>query len=71
LKKHLKSLRHSNAARHQSHEDAWNAPRRNGFKCPECGDELWDSEPDITHETIPPHKKVKCKECGYTGTRVA
>jgi hypothetical protein len=70
MTKHLKSLRHFNAGK-AANEHGWNVPRRNGIACPECKDELWDTEPDCTIETSPAQKKVNCRGCGYKGFRAA
>lgn len=45
-------------------------PRPNGISCPECGSELWDSDPQLTLSTNPPLKYIHC-QCGYTGYRIA
>lgn len=44
-------------------------PIPNGTPCPECGKELWDSEPRITLHSNPPQKSVHCPSCGYRGYR--
>jgi len=48
-----------------------NDPCANGIGCPECGKELWDSNPDVMLTSYPPQKNVHCPECGYTGYRIA
>jgi len=50
-------------------------PKPNGIACPECGEELIDSTPHITHQfsntkVYPPEKDVSCPGCGYAGRRV-
>lgn len=44
--------------------------RPNGIACPECGKELYDSNPHEILASSPPQKNVRC-ECGYSGYRVA
>ena len=43
----------------------------NGIACPECGKELYDSDPTQELESYPPQKKIKCVHCNYEGTRLA
>lgn len=44
---------------------------KNGIACPECGEELIDSSPDITLCSNPPQKNVLCQSCGFNGYRIA
>jgi hypothetical protein len=46
-------------------------PEPNGIACPRCGEELWDTQPNITLTSNPPRKEVHCPSCGFTSTRVA
>jgi len=46
-------------------------PVPNGIACPECGGELWDSEPMYIYTSNPPQKRVDCPVCGYQSMRVA
>ena len=46
-------------------------PHPNGIACPECGKELWDSNPTAVLASNPPKKNVDCPECGYRGYRLA
>ena len=46
-------------------------PVRNGIECPNCGEELYDSHPDITLTSNPPQKNIHCSKCDYHGTRLA
>lgn len=67
----LKSLVEFNSGR----AELWNrmnddSPRSNGIACPECGNELMDSFPNITLTSYPPKKNVHCPSCKYTGYRV-
>lgn len=48
-----------------------NNPHQNGIECPECGVELWDSDPRMSCMSNPPQKEVHCPSCGYKGFRVA
>jgi ribosomal protein S27E len=41
----------------------------NGIACPECGQELLDTNPDQVLLTAPPQFRVHCSSCDYTGTR--
>lgn len=45
-------------------------PMKNGIACPQCGDELWDSDPLSTLTVSPPQKRTHCGGCSYTGTRL-
>ena len=46
-------------------------PHTNGISCPECGKDLWDSNPTVVLATNPPQKNVRCIACGYAGFRIA
>lgn len=48
-----------------------NQPHPNGIECPECGKELWDSDPMVTLTSDPPQKNIHCPVCGYKGYRLA
>ena len=41
----------------------------NGIACPNCGEELFDSQPDIILMTNPPKKHIECGNCGFEGYR--
>jgi hypothetical protein len=43
----------------------------NGIACPECGNELVDSEPHATLMSMPPQKQIACLKCKYSGYRIA
>ena len=43
--------------------------RPNGIACPECGEELLDTNPDTMLLSAPPQFRVHCSSCAYTGTR--
>lgn len=40
----------------------------NGVACPKCGDEMYDTNPNLTLTSNPPKKSVHCK-CGFSGYR--
>lgn len=50
-----------------------NEPVKNGIACPKCGDELYDTCPNITLTSHPAQKNIGCLKngCGYNGYRVA
>ena len=72
MSKKLKDLNEHNA---QANSMLWamndNSPRLNGFACPECGEELFDSNPMVTLTSIPAQKNVHCSKCDYVGYRIA
>lgn len=43
-------------------------PVHNGIECPDCKEELYDTNPNITLTTHPAQKSVHCS-CGYSGFR--
>lgn len=53
---------------HERMRDADN-PHANGIACPECGGELWDSNPTFVLDSCPPRKEIHCPACGYRGCR--
>ena len=70
-KKVLMSLKDFNViAQAMNHYD-YTQPIQNGIACPHCGEELWDKNPVKTLQTIPPQKEVLCKNCVFTGYRIA
>lgn len=40
-----------------------------GIACPECGEELTDTNPYITLHGFPPQKLVHCDKCKWFGAR--
>ncbi len=44
-------------------------PIKNGILCPQCGQELCDSTPNITLTSNPPQYNVHCNNCLYKGYR--
>jgi DNA-directed RNA polymerase subunit RPC12/RpoP len=68
----MKTLAEHNAERRAILQaGAESRPRPNGIKCPDCGGELWDTNPQMTLTSDPPQKNVHCPDCGYQGYRVA
>jgi len=71
-KKELVSLENYNEHKMTHHflESKFGAPDHvfNGIACPNCGDELYDSEPNATLMSDPPQKSVECL-CNYKGLR--
>ena len=69
----MKTLDEHNAEQHAT----WNAiakmkePHPNGIACPDCGEEMWDSDPMVTLDSYPPQKNVHCPKCGYRGYRLS
>jgi hypothetical protein len=47
-----------------------NEPRPNGIACPECGNELMDTNPMMTLTSHPAKKNVHCSKCEYKGYRI-
>jgi len=46
-----------------------NESQLNGIACPNCGVELFDSNPNVTLTSLPPQTHIHCEICGYRGTR--
>jgi DNA-directed RNA polymerase subunit RPC12/RpoP len=69
----MKTLEEHNAERWRDHEviGSLNDPHPNGIICPDCGNELWDTNPMITLTSYPAKKHTHCPECGYRGYRLA
>lgn len=42
----------------------------NGFLCPDCQNELVDTNPLVTILDRQSKKEIGCNKCGYTGYRV-
>ena len=73
-KKKLQKLDEFNKNKWESHTvliDRFNRPCFNGIQCPECGAELYDSNPACILTSNPPQKNVSCRKCGYRGYRLA
>jgi DNA-directed RNA polymerase subunit M/transcription elongation factor TFIIS len=43
---------------------------KNGIECPQCGEELFDTDSSVTLTTDPPQTRVNCTDCGFVGTRL-
>lgn len=70
--KKLQSLYEYNQKATQSHFDyGKNEPKLNGIACPDCDNELYDSNPNMTLMSNPPKKSIHCEKCGYKGYRIA
>lgn len=41
----------------------------NGIACPLCGEELYDSSPEMIMTSSPAQTEIKCNKCLYTGRR--
>jgi hypothetical protein len=72
MSKELKKLEEYNEQRKQLY---WysnlNTPELNGIACPECNEELFDTHPTITINSIPVKKDVHCGKCDFKGFRIA
>jgi len=44
-------------------------PRLNEIACPNCGNELFDSD-DMILTSYPPKKNIHCSNCNYHGYRL-
>lgn len=52
------------------HEREKNPPKEKawvGVACDHCGNELYNSTPDIVLTTFPPKINVRCPNCGFIG----
>lgn len=66
----LVSLKDHNRSRQESWAQHHGYPRRNGIACPNCGEEMMDT--DAYHLlTCPPQRHVNCPACDYKGLRLA
>jgi len=66
----MKSLEQWNKERKRYYPGpGYNKPMLNGIECPECGLELFDSEPALELTSYPPKKTIHCK-CGFRGFRI-
>ena len=70
-KKLIKLSDHNAEARSRQWGMNDNSPVLNGIACPNCGEELYDSNPMITLTSMPAQKNVHCNECEYSGYRIA
>lgn len=70
--KKLKSLeQHNSESMNFQYSMYSNLPRPNGIACPECGEELLDSNPNMTLTSYPAKKSIHCPKCKYNGYRIA
>lgn len=70
--KKLKSLEdHNNEKLNWGYDFYGNSPVPNGIACPECGEEMVDSNPMVTLASIPPKKNIDCPSCGHKDFRFA
>ena len=70
--KKLQSLYEYNQKMSQSYfEGQEMEPKLNGLSCPDCDNELYDTNPSTTLMSKPPKKSVHCEKCGYKGYRLA
>lgn len=68
--KTLDEFNRDKAADYQ-HKQRMRQPHANGIACPECGKELWDSDPTFILSSNPPCALVHCPACDYHGHRLA
>lgn len=47
------------------------SPKRNGIACPNCGKELYDTEPYSLLMSNPPRYSIICQSCNFKGSRIA
>jgi len=67
----MKSLKEHNQERSIAYPDIFNPkPKPNGIECPECKEELYDTQPDMVLTSYPPQKNVGCLRCKYRGYRI-
>lgn len=59
----LKTLEEHNAQQRR----AYDAIRKNGIACPECGEEMVDTLPGVETMSLPPKKSISCLKCGWHG----
>lgn len=74
MKKKLISLEKHNSTTSTFHFGMLNPkPIPNGIACPKCGEELFDTQPNITLTSIPMQKNVGCSsdKCDYIGYIIA
>lgn len=74
MAKQLKSLDEHNSMSSTIHRGLFPPrPIPNGIACPKCGEEMLDTQPNVTLTSMPPKKNVGCSsdKCDYTGYRIA
>lgn len=70
-KKKLMSLKDFNSVAQAMNHHDYTQPKQNGIACPNCDEELWDTNPMETLLTMPPQKRIHCTSCVFTGYRMA
>ena len=70
-KKNLKSLKQYEMENARKFESLRINGKPNGIECPNCGEELCDSNCRCMFSTFPPQVDTICNSCGYTGSRTA
>lgn len=72
MKKKLKSLDEHNSIAWSNQDSMFDdSPKPNGIACPNCGEELMDSNPMMTLTSHPAQKNTHCSSCDYRGYRIA
>lgn len=49
---------------------AGDKPQPNGIECPQCKEEMYDSNPFSVITTFPAKKNIHCPGCGYEAYRL-
>lgn len=71
MSKKLKTLSGHNLHSIATHNALYSKkPQLNGIACPECGEELFDTNQMVTLTSNPPQKNIHCSSCDYKGRRV-
>lgn len=73
MEKKLKSLEEHNNITSTFHRGFLpQTPVPNGIACPKCGEELLDSQPNVTLASMPPKKNVHCsnEKCDFRDYRI-
>lgn len=67
----MKTLEEHNTSKRRRYFSTDISQLKNDIACPDCGEELYDTNPNEITASIPPQKRIHCEECDYTGLRVA
>ena len=67
--KKLITLEENNNQKSETYD--FGKPRLNGIECPNCKEELFDSNPMVTLTSYPAQKNIHCSKCNYHGYRIA
>lgn len=70
MKKKLKTLEEHNGRSWAWFSSFNQEPQLNGIACPNCGEELYDTNPNVTLTSDPPQKNIGCIKCDYKGYRI-